>query len=460
MPGPPTRLVHISFAIQNQTLAVQNQLMNLGYQPAVVGGEDWLRGDARICTGPTVLQLGRQCRYDQIASALAHQKIVPHLGIFSRDKNNWDTELASRCQEFVCWPCHDQELAARLERAGAGAGGAVDDFDEAVLVDEFADLNLVGRSAPFLESLKLIKKFARCDAPVLIQGETGTGKELAARAIHYLSVRRDEPFVPVNCGAIPDSLMENELFGHEKGAFTDARNTQEGLIAQANGGTLFLDEVETLSARGQVALLRFLQDQRYKPLGARKLSQAKVNVIAATNLDLRSLANQGQFRRDLFFRLDVMSLELPPLRDRTGDVALLATHFIRRYGAQYKKPFRALHPDAASWMQAYRWPGNIRELESLIHRACVLSDGKFIYFPEHVEDPAATQSTTDWLGAFPSEAGFNQAKTQVVAEFEKQYLSRLLIRSHGNITRAAQRAGKERRELGKLLRKHGLDKSR
>ncbi len=171
MPGPPTRLVIISFAARSQAQVVQNKLMNLGYRLAVFGGEDWLRGNARICTDPTVLHLGRHCRGEPISSALAHQEIVPRLGIFSRNQHHWDTELVSRCQEFVCWPCHDQELAARLERAGAGAGCAAEDFDEAVLVDEFANLNLVGRSPPFLESLKLIKKFARCDAPVLIQGE-------------------------------------------------------------------------------------------------------------------------------------------------------------------------------------------------------------------------------------------------------------------------------------------------
>jgi two-component system response regulator GlrR len=201
-------------------------------------------------------------------------------------------------------------------------------------VEDFARLNLVGESPAFLRCLALVRKYAACHATVLVQGETGTGKELAARAIHYLGGRSEYPFIPVNCGAIPETLVENELFGHAPGAFTDARDARCGVIADAEGGTLFLDEVEALSFRGQVALLRFLQDRQYRPLGARRPLTANVRVIAAANENLNAMVERGQFRRDLFFRLRVMSLEMPPLRERGSDAVLLAEQFLRQFSCQ------------------------------------------------------------------------------------------------------------------------------
>jgi transcriptional regulator with GAF, ATPase, and Fis domain len=189
--------------------------------------------------------------------------------------------------------------------------------------------NLIGLSPAFRDMVGLVQRIAQTDAPVLIEGETGTGKEVAARAIHYSGSRRDRPFVPVNCGAIPENLIENELFGHVRGAYTDAREPQPGLIALANGGTLFLDEVETLCPKGQVALLRFLQDLNYRPLGSRREESADVRVIAATNIDLSELVHAKQFRMDLYYRLQILFLRMPPLRERTGDAALLAEHFGR-----------------------------------------------------------------------------------------------------------------------------------
>jgi transcriptional regulator with PAS, ATPase and Fis domain len=174
---------------------------------------------------------------------------------------------------------------------------------------------MIGQCPQFLKTVRLIEKISRCDVPVLIEGETGTGKELAARAIHYNSVRRDHPFVPVNCGAIPDALFENELFGHQQGAYTDARQAQVGLIANANGGTLFLDEVDTLTPKAQVTLLRFLQDQQYRPLGSQSACLADVRMIAASNVNLCDLTEAGAFRSDLLFRLKIMYLVLPPLRE-------------------------------------------------------------------------------------------------------------------------------------------------
>src|SRR5438309_10754405 len=194
-------------------------------------------------------------------------------------------------------------------------------------MEDFAALNLVGHSPAFLDALELTKRFAACDATVLVQGETGTGKELVARAIHYLGARRDFPFIPLNSDSLPDTLVESELLGPERGAFTDARERRGGLVAEARGGTLFLDEVEAMSQRAQVGLLRFLQDQTYLPLGRRVVTQANVRIVAASNADLAEEVARGRFRRDLWFRLRVLHVRLPPLRERAGDAKLLAQIF-------------------------------------------------------------------------------------------------------------------------------------
>ncbi len=294
---------------------------------------------------------------------------------------------------------------------------------------------------------------AACDAPVLIEGETGTGKELAARAIHYQSARKDRPFIPVNCGAIPDSLIESQLFGHRKGAFTDAKENQPGLVTLAEGGTLFLDEVEALSAKGQVTLLRFLQDQEFRPLGARDLEQGNVRVLAATNASLAVLAEQGQFRSDLLYRLRILCLELAPLRERSGDVGYLATWFLDTSAKRFGLGTKVLHPDSILWMEQYQWPGNIRELENLLYREYLLSDGPVMQIepPKGLPLPSAALSPS-----FPGELTFHQAKARAVESFEKNYLSNLLYQAGGNISLAARLAGKERRSLGKLLKKYGL----
>src|SRR6266849_9855039 len=205
----------------------------------------------------------------------------------------------------------------------------------AVSEGAFARLNMLGDAPVFKEALRIISRVATVDATVLIQGETGTGKELAARALHYLSHRRDFPFIPVNCGALPDNLLESELFGHERGAFTDAKRATRGLVAQAEGGTLFLDEVEAMTPRAQVVLLRFLQDHEYRPVGGRLVSNGDLRIVASSNVDLEELVRRSQFRRDLLFRFSIMSVTMPPLRERGRDVVLLAEHFLRGFAIQY-----------------------------------------------------------------------------------------------------------------------------
>ena len=320
-------------------------------------------------------------------------------------------------------------------------------------MQDFDRFGLIGRSPAFLRCLERIEKCAACDATVLFQGETGTGKELAARAVHYLGRRCDAPFVPVNCGAIPEALIESELFGHVRGAFTDAREPHSGLIAQAQGGALFLDEIEALSARAQVALLRFLQSREYRPIGGRLVQGANVRIIAASNADLQVMIEAGRFRADLLFRLDVLSITMPPLRERGPDAALLAHGFAARFCREYGKPAMTLAPGVAEWVVAQRWPGNVRELENVVHRAVVLSDA-----PTLDLRPDPGYGTCGMQGAQPmlTDQGFREAKARVIADFERTYVAELLARANGNLSLAARVAGKERSRFGRLVKKYGL----
>ncbi len=295
---------------------------------------------------------------------------------------------------------------------------------------------LIGESPAFLAEIRKIPVMARCDVSVLISGETGTGKEVCARAIHYLGPRAHNPFVPVNCGATPAELVENELFGHERGAFTDASTSQCGLIHEAEGGTLFLDEVDSLPALAQVKLLRFLQEKEYRRLGSTKTYQANVRIIVATNSDLEETVRTGKLRRDLYYRLNVLLLPLPPLRERREDIPLLARHFLAKYAAKFSKQVMDFSADAMPALMLYDWPGNVRELEHIVERAVVLSEQAVIHKADivlpHIETPACQDS-------------FQEAKAKVVAQFEKTYIQDLLRAHQGNITKAAQAAQKNRR---------------
>ena len=382
--------------------------------------------------------------------------LTPAMVLLPAHAKAWDRSLIDRCGEFAAWPCPDGELRYRLQRlamkSGRPAGdGAADPGDELV------GLNIVGVSQPLRRVVQSICKLARCDAPVLLNGETGTGKELAARGIHYNSSRRDHPFIPVNCGALPESLAENELFGHERGAYTHASGSQSGMVAQAAGGTLFLDEVQSLSPQTQAALLRFLEDGRYRPLGCGTDRFANVRVIAACNEDLSTLAAQGQFRLDLFYRLEVLSLTLPPLRERPDDIAPLAQHFLQLLRSQYQDPGKHLAPETLATLERYPWPGNVRELENRLHRAFVFADQAAIGPRDVFGDQALPPESTQPLPGAPSFTGpFQQEKAAVIEAFERRYLEWVITEAHGNVSLAARRAGKERRALAKLLKKHGI----
>lgn len=342
---------------------------------------------------------------------------------------------------------------------GRLAGAAIHAAPVLTMDDELAlcmALGLVGCSAPFRLAFAMARRFGGCLAPVLIHGQTGNGKELFARAIHYLSARHAGPFIPVNCGAIPDTLLESELFGHVRGAFTDARGERAGMVALAAGGTLFLDEIDSLSCRAQVALLRFLQDHEYRRLGGSALEHADVRVLSATNADLEDAVRRGLLRSDLLFRLDVLRLDLPPLCQRREDIVLLARHFLSRFAGLYGGAAPELDADAQGWLAAQSWPGNVRQLENLMHRAYVLVGGGCIGRRDLAPGDADGDTATD--GAF-FEGGLKQARRQWMQEFEKAYLRRLLAATRGNVTEASERAGMERRAMGRLLVRRGIDKA-
>lgn len=308
--------------------------------------------------------------------------------------------------------------------------------------------NLIGSSPAFLSEVGKIPLIAKCDAGVMISGETGTGKELCARAIHNLSARVGKPFVPINCGAIPVELAENELFGHERGAFTHASASQTGLIAQADGGTLFLDELDSLPLLAQVKLLRFLQEREYRPLGSTRTRHADVRVVAATNVDFEKAINSGQLRKDLYFRLNIIPITLPPLRNRLEDIQLLANYFIAKYAITFNKPVSGLSSSARQKLMMHDWPGNIRELEHTIQRAVALSELSLI----RAEDIHLSKLSS--ASVFES---FKEAKEKVVKQFERNYLQSLLLAYQGNISRAAVAAQKDRRAFWELLQKHQID---
>lgn len=308
--------------------------------------------------------------------------------------------------------------------------------------------DLVGTTESFLAEVRKLPLAAGADATVLITGETGTGKELFARAIHYLSTRSDKPFTPVNCGAVPTDLMENELFGHEGGAYTGASRSSMGLVSETEGGTLFLDEIDSLPLPAQVKLLRLLQEKEYRPLGSSRTRRADLRIIAATSADLAELVNVGKVRKDLYFRLNVVTMTLPPLRERRGDIRALANHFLSKYASEFKKPVRAMSFDVVECLLRYSWPGNVRELENTIERAVVLCEGHEILLEQIVLLDRKDDTRLE---------PFREAKLRVVSDFEKSYVESLLAAHDGNICRAARSAGKNRRAFFELMRKYRID---
>ncbi len=339
---------------------------------------------------------------------------------------------------YLVKPFDSQALLDKVSQALAFSSRAV-----AVDDDNAWRAGLVSCSPLMEELLAEARLVAATDASVLIRGESGTGKEVLAKALHLASPRAKGAFVAVNCGAIPDNLLESELFGHEKGAFTGAASRHQGLIAEADGGTLFLDEIGDMPLALQVKLLRVLQEREVRPVGSAKAAPVDVRVVSATHRDLESLISDGLFREDLFYRLNVVALNLPPLAERREDIPLLARHFLQDVAGRYGKEVTGFAPDAMEYLCGLRWPGNIRQLANAVEQCCVLSTSGLIPLTQ------VQKAVSEGMASIPTLA---EAKR----EFERDYLEKLMRVSSGNVSLAARIADRNRTEFYRLLQKHQL----
>lgn len=315
--------------------------------------------------------------------------------------------------------------------------------------------NLIGESDGLKKVCSLIERVAESDSTILILGESGTGKELVARTIHYNSLRRNKPLIPINCGAIPETLLESELFGHEKGAFTGASSTRIGRFELADGGTIFLDEIGEMSPTLQVKLLRVLQQREFERVGGTKTIKVDVRIIAATNIDLEKAIQVGKFREDLYYRLNVIPIVIPPLRERTEDIPILMEYFLNHFNRSKKKSIQGFSPEAMNLLLSYQWPGNIRELENLIERLVILR-GEGVITPEDMPDKIMVSRAGDGIRYYAlPESGINLR--DAVEEFENNLIVQALQKAQGVKNRAAQLLSLNRTTLVEKLKKKKLD---
>ena len=351
--------------------------------------------------------------------------------------------VADGAYDFLYKPVEIEELKVLLKRAFYLSGLEREHQKLQPTVGPEAFQGILGTSPKMQEVLAAVRKVATTDVPVLIVGDSGTGKELVANAIHRLSRRKNHPFVVINCGAIPENLLEAELFGHEKGAYTGAHVQRRGRVEAAHGGTLFLDEIGELSLALQVKLLRFLQEQVIERIGGREQITVDARVIAATNRDLKQAMKDGMFREDLYFRLGVITIALPLLSEREGDVVLLANAFLRRYAAENKKKLTGFTNQAVGALEEYPWPGNVRELENRLKRAVIMAEGNKI-------TPADLEMETSWDKY--EGASLKEAREAL----EKDMVMRALARNNDNVKRAAEELGVSRPTLYELMEKLGI----
>jgi DNA-binding NtrC family response regulator len=372
----------------------------------------------------------------------------PTLAVFS--PRSAFLQTASRLvDDFVLAPVRGPELTHRISRIlGAGASGERATHDS--LSAEIGLSTFVGRHPSFVRVIEQIRLAARSNCSVVVTGETGTGKELCARALHHLSARRHRPFIPVDCAAFPENLFESEMFGHVRGAFTDAHRDQKGLIELASGGTLFLDEIDSLGPTMQAKLLRFIQERAYRPVGSARFLDADVRIVAATNKDLEALVRDGTFRSDLFFRLNVVKLHMVALRDRRSDIPILARYFLDAVARENGTVGKMLPPTALRRLMQHDWPGNVRELYNVMQRADVFSPGRHIQI-DALGDGAVSEPT-----ATAAIDNFREARTRTIEAFERDFVLDALRRADGNVTRAARLVQKDRRVFGRLMKRYNI----
>jgi len=346
-------------------------------------------------------------------------------------------------EDYLVKPFTDEELYAAVEKSLEKQRARLACSDDS-LCEDVENYGMIGESEPLKVVLRTIKKTAGIPATVLIMGESGTGKELVARAIHYNGPRAAAKFVPVNCGGIPEGLLESELFGHLKGSFTGATETRAGFFQIADGGTIFLDEISETTTAMQVKLLRVLQEKEVNMIGESRTRKVDVRIIAATNKDLQGLVKKGVFREDLFFRLNVIMIPIPPLRERGNDILLLTRYFASKYADEFGKPVMEFSDKAIKTLCSYHWPGNVRELENVIQRLIVMNEGEQI-------DVADLPSLMHFSAL--SGAGFNRT----LAEIQAEYIRNVLQNVKGNKTRAAEVLGIDRKTLREKLKKYKIE---
>jgi len=337
----------------------------------------------------------------------------------------------------------------------------LDEVVDIVPAEETRFEAMVGRSVAMRETFAVLDRVGRTELTVLVTGETGTGKELVSRAIHLRSPRRDGPFVVFDCGAVARNLIESELFGHERGAFTGAVSSRAGVFEQAHGGTIFLDELGELPLELQPALLRVLEQREVRRVGDRRVRSVDVRVVAATNRDLQQLVKEGRFREDLYYRLAVVEVHLPPLRDRPEDFALLVEHLLET--ANFEHSVRGIAPDVEQLFSAYHWPGNVRELRNTLLRAIPFCEGDLIDMQalpeallEGTKEGGAPEEAVDALPLPAADLSLREAKDRLIQAFERRYLEDLLDRCDGNLSKAARDAGVDRKTISRMLKRHGI----
>ncbi len=314
--------------------------------------------------------------------------------------------------------------------------------------------NIVGKSQAMKDVFEMIQKVSYGNANILITGESGTGKELVARSIHKHSLRRNQPIIPINCGALPENLFESELFGYEKGAFTGAFQAKPGLVELANGGTLFLDEVCELPLQLQVKLLRTLEDRTIRRIGGKEEIPVDIRVVSATNRDPEQSIREGILREDFFYRINTIRIHIPPLRERKEDIELLITHFLHELDRRYKRNITAIDPAALEALYAYNWPGNVRELQNVIERTYYLASPPLIRLhdlPSQISDCVTVSSEASW-----KHLPYREAKEKALENFEKKYLLFHLEQNHWNISRTAEKCGIDRRTIHRLIKRYKL----
>ncbi|MCI0623915.1 MAG: sigma-54 dependent transcriptional regulator [Acidobacteria bacterium] len=396
-----------------------------------------------------VLPLAAERAQDLVAEIRTKDAGIPVLAVVKQEHLDKMLDILHPwIKDFLVVPLQEAEVRVRVRRLVTWLSNENSRQVKDAGAKAFGPAQLVGEDPSFMAVKNKIRVLARFESPVLLTGETGTGKEMCARALHYSSRRAGQAFLPVNCGAIPVELFENELFGHQKGAFTTAWAAQTGLIEEAEGGTLFLDEIETLSLAGQVKLLRFLEDQSYYVLGSPRMRRGNVWIIASTNVELARKVGEGTFREDLYYRLAVSTLALPPLRLRQNDISLLAEHFFGLYAEEHRSGQRRLSLGAEEALRGYSWPGNVRELANVIRQLIMFVEAQVIE-PEHLPIPGTSS-------ILPQRDCLRQAKVRAIEQFEKSYVTELLKIHKGNVTHAAREAKKDRRAFGRLIKKYQI----